>query len=226
MFANKTIQKFTSDLLAFGYRNKRGLGSFEEPTAAWAECIVDVMDQVQITFYQLQYSGFGRSLADYETRVYLKANRVGRRVEFVIEEDGFGYDCVIEHVWDQTDENQWDALIDESFPGNARGAFDAIMDIVRDDIQFTPLTMADEKRLHLIPVDGSLNKGIRRLAKLRNVSMTLRHSYRLISEQFSAHRGLVDMVRPRSGVTAYLPVTPIPTAPTTSIRPAGQSEVG
>jgi len=57
----------------------------------------------------------------------------------------------------------------------------------------------------------------------RNVSMILRHSFRLISEQFSAHRGLMDM-----WITAHCPVNHIPTAPATTITShhAHQTAVG
>ena len=60
------------------------------------------------------------------------------------------------------------------------------------------------------------------LMALRNVSMILRHSFRLISEHFSAHRGLMDM-----WITAHCPVTHIPTAPTTTTaHPSHLTAVG
>src|SRR5437764_4795035 len=122
-------------------------------TAAYADVEIDIMGQVLVKFHWLVPEGFMSNSYFWNGDQYLRTDRTKRGLELLIAEDGYGYDLVVEHRWDNVDDDLWDALIDASYSrADAEAAFRVIRAIVADGLLMDELTDDQIRTLNDLPI--------------------------------------------------------------------------
>lgn len=141
--------RYESDLFVLAYDD---WGAADYPWAAWARCEIDVMAQAVACFRNLQADGFGHDTYGWYNNLYLRRNRVAQAIELVVEDDGYGDECSVEHAWEAGGTEEWDTLVDACYAGNAKAAFESMLAICSDVLRIRPLTAADEAAIKQLPI--------------------------------------------------------------------------
>lgn len=132
------------------------------PTAAWAECAVDLMGQPIVRFHHVVADGVGTDTFGWYDILFLRVDYLNDRLDLVVHSEG---DWSIEASFEISDIDIHDALADARLgEADPQDLLVLLLDAASPRVRAFPLTADDIARIDALPLiaDSSVEEEVAR----------------------------------------------------------------